>query len=171
MKQFFWVFGIYLLFTACSGERQLDQISIPTEERKATEITVLANLPDSLQPKVVFLNDAPKPSKVLLSDLGSIQKNYVDGSGQTQLRNLTPASVQLLNQVTYENGNLIRDSNGNPFLQGEGGISQFKNYSSDNGLPDDVILPISDFPGDRIASEFGKWRNKARCGIYNYLTS
>ena len=139
MKHFFWVFGVYLLLNACSGKRPLDQISNPTEERHTTEITVLANLPDSLRPKVVFLNNAPEPSKVLLSGLGGIQKNYVDGTGQAQWKNLTPATVQLLNQVRDENGNLILDENGNPFLQGEGGISQFKNYSSDNGLALDAV--------------------------------
>ncbi|MFT4855805.1 MAG: hypothetical protein ACI9UV_001775 [Algoriphagus sp.] len=82
MKHFFWVFGIHLLFNACSGKRALDQISNPTEERRAIEITVLANLPDSLRPKVVFLNNVPEPSKILLFGLGSLQKNHIDGTGQ-----------------------------------------------------------------------------------------
>jgi signal transduction histidine kinase/ligand-binding sensor domain-containing protein len=139
MKKIFWAFGIQLFFASCSGKKPLDLSNNSTQERQAIEITVLANLPDSVQPKVVFLNTAPVPSKVLLSDLGAIQKNYIDGSGQTQLRNLTPATVQLLSQLTDENDKLIRDYNGNPFLQGEGGISQFKNYSSDNGLTLDAI--------------------------------
>lgn len=139
MKHFFWVIGIFVLLTACSGEKSVDQSSGLNEENQVVGNKLLINLPDSLQPEVIFLSDTPAPSKVLFSDLGNIQKNYVGGTGQSQLVDLTPTVVQLLNQVTDENGFLIKDSNGNPFLQGEGGISQFKNYSSDNGLALDAI--------------------------------
>ena len=139
MKYFFWVPVFFFSLLACSNEHILERNEAILEEAETVQKTFLADLPDSLQPKVIYLKDSPSPSKVFLSQLGFSTKNVSNGSGQSQARNLTPATNHLLNQLRNENEELILDSNGNPFILGDGGVSQFKNYSSDNGLVLDAV--------------------------------
>ena len=79
--------------------------------------TVLADLPDSLQPKIIYLDKMPAPK--------------VAQAGKAETK---PLAV-----LQNEKGEPILDPSGNPFIMGEGGKSNFTTFTTDNGLALDAI--------------------------------
>jgi ligand-binding sensor domain-containing protein len=82
------------------------------------QVTVINNLPDSLQPKTVFLDNMPAP-RVVASNSGGVTKM------QPVLQN--------------ENGETILDAEGKPYTMGDRGKSNFTNFTTDNGLALDAV--------------------------------
>lgn len=81
------------------------------------QITVIADLHDSLQPKTIFLDEMPAP-KVIHA-----------GKGETKM----------LPVLQNKKGEPVLDSQGKPFIMGDGGKSNFTNFTTDNGLALDGI--------------------------------
>ena len=84
------------------------------------QVTVINNLPDSLQPKTVFLDKMPAPRVVAISQSGGVTK--------------------MLPVLQNENGETILDAEGKPYIMGDGGKSNFTNFTTDNGLALDVVF-------------------------------
>jgi len=82
------------------------------------QVTVLNNLPESLQPKTVLLDKMPAPRVV-----------HPNSRGVTKM----------LPVLQNEKGETILDAEGKPFIMGDGGKSNFTNLTTDNGLPLDAV--------------------------------
>ena len=83
------------------------------------QVTVIKSLPDSLQPKTVFLDKVPAPKVVAVSKNAGVTK--------------------MLPVLQNEKGETILDAEGKPFIMGDGGISNFTNFTTDNGLALDAV--------------------------------
>lgn len=79
----------------------------------------LADLPDSLRPRTVYLADMPAPRRV----------EVPENAGQTAL----------LPIWRDESGEPILDPQGQPIILGDGGKSHFTNFTSDDGLALDAV--------------------------------
>jgi hypothetical protein len=77
----------------------------------------IASLPDSLQPKTVYLDQMPA-AEVIQAGMGE---------------------VKMLPVLQNEKGEPILDAKGKPFMMGNGGKSNFTNFTTDNGLALDAV--------------------------------
>lgn len=132
----------------------------PGEEEKAVtpiapKVTVLADLPDSLQPKVTYLNTSPKPDTktITIPPPGSIFMDSVTGQP------IPPAAQgkALFTHYTTEEGLcsdmvhcIFRAKNDEIWLGTFGGGvtrydgKNFTSYSTDHGLPSNSVWCIQD---------------------------
>ncbi|MBK7805703.1 MAG: hypothetical protein IPJ51_05320 [Saprospiraceae bacterium] len=104
------------------NNKQENQISKTADLEKQntfapSQVTKIANLPDSLQPKIISLHKMPKPTTVSA------------GKGE----------IKMLPVLQNEKGETILDPNGRPFILGDGGKSNFTHFTTDNGLALDAI--------------------------------
>jgi len=104
------------------NNKQENQISKTADLEKQnslapSQVTVIANLPDSLQPKIISLNKMPKPITVSA------------GKGE----------IKMFPVLQNEKGKTILDPDGKPFILGDGGKSNFTHFTTDNGLALDAI--------------------------------
>jgi ligand-binding sensor domain-containing protein/signal transduction histidine kinase len=107
---------------SCNNKRE-NQISKTADLEKQNslaplQVTKIANLPDSLQPKIISINKMPKTITVSA------------GKGE----------IKMLPVLQNEKGETILDPDGKPFILGDGGKSNFTNFTTDNGLALDAIL-------------------------------
>jgi len=100
-------------------ENQISKTAVPEKQNTLAplQVTAIANLPDSLQPKIISLNKMPKPITVSA------------GKGE----------VKMLAVLQNEKGKTIFDPDGRPFILGDGGRSNFTHFTTDNGLALDAI--------------------------------
>lgn len=121
MRFFFLLIGLSLLSFSCTNSQDGNILSskIP---KAIPSFQSLSDLPDSLQPKKIFLKDKPTPTSTRFHP--STSKSLFE---------------QELPKLTNEEGEVILDRNGKSFIEGDGGISQFKNYTSDNNLALDAV--------------------------------
>lgn len=136
MKHFLW--GFAFLFFSCGRESSPE----PQEEKISfapPQVTTLASLPDSVQPVTVALRDLPSPRKVQVPSRDGGSYSYVDEGGETHTFSLSPPVKRNLEVLKDESGETIKDYQGSPFLLGEGGLSQFKTYTTDDGLALDAV--------------------------------
>ncbi len=109
---------------------------VPTPEKAESSIPAS----DSTQvrfsaPDTIFLIDVPKPKIIQVPS--SIGGYYFSADGEQV--NLEPPASQLLQIMKNEKGEVMLDENKIPFILGEGGKSQFKTYTTNDGLPTDAI--------------------------------
>jgi ligand-binding sensor domain-containing protein/signal transduction histidine kinase len=117
------VFLALLILCLCSCNPKQEQNAGDVKTRRDSlvpyQVTVLAELPDSLQPKTYLLGELPKPPKTVVSKM-------------------LPASQNAM-------GETILDVNGKPYPTGDGGKSNFTNLTSSDGLPlDNVNCSLQD---------------------------
>jgi len=100
------------------------------------QVTVLAELPDSLQPKTFLLKQMPKPTRTVVPKNGGITK--------------------MLPVLQNEKGETILGANGKPYPMGDGGISNFSNFTTDDGLALDAVnCSLLDKSGNLWFGTFG----------------
>lgn len=99
-----------------------DETKLEPNTGVSARITLLSALPDSLQPKTIFLDEMPAPKVVSISQDGNTRKRL-------------PVLID-------KNGDPILDEKGDPFSMGDGGKSNFTNFTSDDGVPLDVISSV-----------------------------
>lgn len=144
LTELFSVFLILLLLLSCRAKRnQFPALTAeaPAETFSAPSIAVLANLPDSLQPKITSLDTAPKPDVVAVPERAGAIRTVSTMRGVQTVTLMPPVRTQLP-ILKDPNGEIINDSTGNPFLMGYGGRSQFTYFSTDDGLVMDGIRTI-----------------------------
>ena len=107
------------LVSACNREQENKTSEKATQRDYLVtyQVTVIAELPDSLQPKTVLPEQMPKP--------GVVHK--------------TGGITKMLPVLQNEKGETILDAEGKPFILGDGGKSNFTNLTTDNGLPLDAV--------------------------------
>ncbi|MDX2249310.1 MAG: two-component regulator propeller domain-containing protein [Bacteroidia bacterium] len=112
---------LILVLCSCNPKQKQKVSDIKTQPNSLVpfKVTVIAELPDSLQPKTIFLEQMPKPSKTVVPENGGITK--------------------MLPVLQNEKGEAILDADGNPFILGDGGKSNFTTFTTDDGLALDAI--------------------------------
>lgn len=132
----FW--GLAFLLFACTQDTKPEH-SQGEYSYSPPEVKELSSLQDSIQPKPVSLKTLPPPRviRVPAQDGGSYTFQDENGESQT-IPLLSPARLDLLS-LRNPNGEVIKNPEGNPYLLGEGGLSQFKTYSTEDGLALDAV--------------------------------
>lgn len=146
-------YPILLLTVACTN-RQATVVDEPVHDSIITpKVTVLADLPDSLQPRVIRLDTVPKPQKYTIPRKGTIRYGN---------RVLTPPEKHPLPVLKDRNGNVVKNKEGQPYLLGTGGISHFKTLTTDDGL-------IMDGVSTSMTDRYGNlWFGSAGGGVSRY---
>ena len=124
------------LVGACNSEPENKPSETATQSDSLVpyQVTVIAELPDSLQPKTVLPEQMPKP--------GVVPK--------------TEGITKMLSVLENDKGKPIINSEGKPFIMGDAGISNFTNFTTDNGLALDAIsCSVMDRYGNLWFGTFG----------------
>ncbi len=149
-------FSLLFIFSCTRKEQEIHSAKgtglYGLAEPAPPRVTPLASLPDSLQPKTISLSVTPKPFTVTVpARKGS---SYTDHLGNKI--NLEPPVKTLLPVLLDEKGEPVKDDNGNSFLMGTGGIANFTNFTTDNGLAlDAVSCSITDKKGNLWFGTYG----------------
>ncbi len=114
------------------------------------KVTVIAQLPDSSQPKTIALNSKPKPLVVTVPARSGGAYYQTAPDGKAIKINLAPTVIKPLEVFKNEKGKPIVDREGKPVMMGDGGgKSNFTNFTTDNGLALDQVS----------CSKMDKWGN------------
>ncbi|NVJ85452.1 MAG: hypothetical protein HWE15_04060 [Algoriphagus sp.] len=111
-------------FVACAGQEESSPENPTLRTAPPTRINI-ADLEIDQKPQEIPISELPAPRRVRVA-------NYSNGVVEPPIQN----NLQLLRK---EDGSVLVDSTGKAFILGEGGIAQFKKYTSDEGLPIDGI--------------------------------
>lgn len=138
MKHTLSLLGLAFLLFSCAKEGKLDanqdQFSF-----SPPEIIELTTLPDSVKPESLSLEAFPSPRIIQVPKHDGGSYTFQDENGESQTFPLLAPSRQDLLVLRNEIGEIVKNSNGDPFFLGEGGLSQFKTYSTDDGLALDAV--------------------------------
>jgi ligand-binding sensor domain-containing protein/signal transduction histidine kinase len=138
MKNTLPLLGLAFLLFSCSKEGKLDsaqdQLSF-----SPPEIIELASLPDSVKPETLSLGAFPAPRIIPIPKQDGGTYSFRDEGGESQSLQLLAPTRQDLLVLKNEAGEIIKNPDGIPFLLGEGGISQFRTFSTDDGLALDAV--------------------------------
>lgn len=110
-------------------------------------ITFLDSLPDSLQVQKILLEGSLQPEK----------NEVIINAASKNIFRFSVSSTQVVERPILKNeiGEAILDQTGNQYLLGEGGVSHFTSYTTDNGLGlDNITSSILDKSGNLW---FGTW--------------
>lgn len=99
----------------------------------------LSSLPDSAQPKTIFLKNAPKPQTIRIPHAKGGSFAGLASNGTTRKISLEPPEIHVAPVFKDEKGDIVKDRNGHSFTLGDGGISNFTTYTTDDGLALDAI--------------------------------
>ncbi|WP_051316078.1 two-component regulator propeller domain-containing protein [Algoriphagus vanfongensis] len=127
MRPFFYTLIICLFFLGACSQQETEQPASRTTNWSPPRITSISQLPDDQKPKLLEVGKkaAPVIHPLLQRPHSTILPVLTDGNGQP-----------------------ILDSLGNTMILGQGGISQFKRFTSDEGLSiDGVECAIVDSKG------------------------
>ncbi|MCB0700462.1 MAG: hypothetical protein KDC11_11460 [Chitinophagaceae bacterium] len=135
------VFYLILIFTvACTNRQATVSVEKAQDSIIPPKVTVLADLPDSLQPRVVMLDTMPKPEKYIMPRKGTIRYGN---------RVLTPPEKHPLPVLKDRKGDVVKNKEGQPYLLGTGGIGHFKTLTTDDGLTmDGASASLTDSHGN-----------------------
>lgn len=114
--------SLLLLFCFSCNSRHDQPASTPRgpdETFPDAQVSILADLPDSLQPKTIYLHDMPAPRVVKVPE--------------------NAGEMTLLPVGRNENGEPVLDQSGKPLIMGDGGKSNFTNFTTDDGLALDAV--------------------------------
>lgn len=141
MKLVFGYIGIAFLIFSCTSEPSLDEKETITHS-STPQKTILSQLPDSLRVKPVSLADFPPPRIVPIPKSGVNQYRYQNQDGEwVELEVSAPKSQPLL-ILKDPNDQAVQSAEGDNFILGEGGISQFITFTTDQGLALDGVNSV-----------------------------
>lgn len=153
---------LFLHFTCTQSEVENKSVASTTQESTAAaQVTVLANLPDSLQPEIILLEHLPAPKTVPVPDKQiSIAINQKSGQYIMNLhppKKIKASFSSVLQNYTTEQGLaqdvtscVYADKKGNLWIGTHvGGVSKydghtFTNYTTAHGLVDNRIKNITE---------------------------
>ena len=120
MKKRFLLFLSLVFFTSCNTKQEsITNVNTTKDVLTHLQVTVLDELPESLKSKTIVLDTMPEPKTVLVPKNGGITK--------------------MLPFLQNEKGEPILNSEGKHFIMGEGGKSNFTNFTTNNGLALDAV--------------------------------
>ncbi|MBC6365639.1 sensor histidine kinase [Algoriphagus sp. AK58] len=138
MKNILRIWGLAFLLVAC-GKSDFSETSDEKLSFSAPQITRVSELSDSLKPQVVSLAEVTAPRTILIPTRDGGSYSFQGGNEEyISFSLLAPKSQELL-VLRDPNGEIVKDQKGTPYLLGEGGISQFRTYSTDDGLALDAV--------------------------------
>jgi signal transduction histidine kinase/ligand-binding sensor domain-containing protein len=145
---------IWVIFGACTihSKKKTMQDHLTVDDiHLSPVITVLEDLPDSLQPQKVMLRNAPVPIRIPTSN-----KEAYDFTDQENIdRKIFPPRITQRPALQDETGQPVLDREGNYYLLGEGGLPHILTYTTDNGLAlDNITSSLLDNSGNLW---FGTW--------------
>lgn len=138
MKNTLAIWGFAFFLFACTEDKNPEN-TFGHFSSSPPEVKVISALPDSLQPKTISLKSLPAPRVIQVPGQDGGSYSYRDDNGETQTISLLAPKKQDLLVLRNESGEIIKDRDGNTYLLGEGGLSQFKTYSTDDGLALDAV--------------------------------
>ncbi len=103
------------------------------------KVTVFVDLHDSLQPQTIALASMPVPVRVAVPNSAGSTYSKTNSKGELTKINLEPPINKNLAILRNQKGEPILDSKGKPFIMGNGGESNFTNFTTDDGLTLDAI--------------------------------
>ena len=137
MRQTLPLWGLAFLLLACGKTEP--EFSAKNTTLSPPKQILISQLPDSLRPQEVYLKDMPSSRMVTVPLRDGGYYSFQDQNGEfVTFPLLAPRSEALLT-LKDQNGEVIKNVEGTPYLLGEGGISQFRTYSSDDGLALDAV--------------------------------
>ena len=141
MKKYLILLLSSLILFSCNNQQENKKTdNASTQDILAPiQVTVIADLPDSLQPKTIALDNMPKPITVAVPDKTGGSYSMTNFKDEVETINLEPPLNKPLAVLQNEKGEPILDAQGKPFILGYGGKSNFTNFTTDNGLPLDAI--------------------------------
>ncbi|WP_297335848.1 sensor histidine kinase [Algoriphagus sp.] len=115
--------------------------------------TYLDSLSASLQPKKSWIRDHSPPKTLPIPKTHS--ESYTIRSGENEPQTIQPPQVIHRSYLVNQKGEAILDSDGNPYYLGDGGISHFSTFTTDDGLSlDNITSSLMDQSGNIW---FGTW--------------
>lgn len=133
------IFGLTFLLVASCGSRDITDPNDSTPVLLGPQVSLMADLPDSLSPRITQLTDVP-PAPTIRIPLGS-SRAYTLYAGTEDEQNivLEPPLSTVLPVLTNSDGEQILGKDGKPILLGTGGLSQFRTYTTEDGLAQDAV--------------------------------
>ena len=130
-----------LILNSCTTKQEHTDNDKKTSQdtTPSLQVTIIADLQDSLQPKTIFLDTVPKPLTIEVPQKERGSYSITNTKGEVRTINLEPPVRKTLPVLQNENGETILDPKGHPFIMGDGGKSHFTNFISDNGLALDAV--------------------------------
>ena len=130
-----------LILNSCTTKQEHTDNDKKTSQdtTPSLQVTIIADLQDSLQPKTIFLDTVPKPLTIEVPQKERGSYSITNTKGEVRTINLEPPVRKTLPVLQNENGETILDPKGEPFIMGDGGKSHFTNFTSDNGLALDAV--------------------------------
>ena len=143
MNKYLIPFLYVLLLFSCNNrqERKADNTSsnVTQDTLPPLKVTVFDDLHDSLQPQIMALESMPVPVTVAVPNSTGSTYSKTNSKGELTKINLEPPINKNLAILRNEKGEPILDSEGKPFIMGNGGESNFTNFTTDDGLTLDAI--------------------------------
>ncbi|WP_373495933.1 adenylate/guanylate cyclase domain-containing protein [Aquiflexum sp.] len=136
------VFLVYFLSGCTKQDPSLGSISEDNpvaDPFSKPKITYISDLPDSLQPATFLLSEMPPPKVIPVPKQKGAFYERVNVADERQRVELEPPQVHPFSVLTDEDGQYPLGIEGKPFVLGFGGIGQFTNYNTNNGLALDGI--------------------------------
>lgn len=146
-----YVLFLTLIIYSCNTKHENKAIEKATNQiiLVPLQVTILANLPDSLQPKTIALHTMPRPLTVSVPNKVGGSYSITNTKGEVRTIHLEPPLNKPLAFLQNPKGEPILDPKGNSFIMGDGGKSNFTNFTTDNGLAlDAIICAIMDANGN-----------------------
>ncbi|SMD44487.1 Two component regulator propeller [Aquiflexum balticum DSM 16537] len=139
------VFAVVFLLVYCTkpSENKIEKSDAEILEQKPPRITRLADLPDSLQPKTKWLSQYQEPRIIPVPKRkGEYVYSRINIAGENQVIEVEPPQVYQFEVLKNEDGEVVKNTAGKPYVIGKGGKSQFTNFTSEDGLAADAIISM-----------------------------
>lgn len=144
------LFAAILILTSCkeNKENTSDSVVEITQVIEAPIKTNLTDLPDSLQPKTTLISDMP-PARTIAIPTRESDYSYINSNDKKIDLKLVPPTNTPIAVLSDNKGVPISDSSGNNFTMGNGGISNFTNFTTNDGIAlDGVSCSVMDNEGN-----------------------
>ncbi|MEZ4844566.1 MAG: two-component regulator propeller domain-containing protein [Bacteroidia bacterium] len=158
MNNFTRVIASVLILYSCNNQQENKKIikAIGQDISAPIQITIVADLHDSLQPKIISLDRMPKPLVVQIPNKAGGSYTKSGSNGVTTSIDLKPPIKISLPILRNKEGEPILDKDGKTFILGDGGISNFTNFTTDDGLAlDGISCSVMDNVGNLWFGTYG----------------
>ena len=125
------------LFSCTKSNQESMQVNNQDTLVFAPVITRISELPDSLKPKTVDLSKMPEPLKIIIPGPGSSPRKQTTPGGQ--VIEIKPAERKLLPAFEGKEEYIKKLKENNSFDSGKGGLPFFTAFTTDDGLPMNLI--------------------------------
>jgi signal transduction histidine kinase/ligand-binding sensor domain-containing protein len=145
----------FLIFTLSCKDGIKTETPINTKLKTLTHPTIifLDSLSDSIQPRKVFLHEFqhPVPRNIPRNQ----QEKYIYRDEENQIRIISSPIIIQRPYLKNEKGEPVLDPKGDYYYFGDGGVSHFSTFTTDDGLAlDNITSSILDSSGNLW---FGTW--------------